>query len=377
LDLTPLFLRLRGEKGVVKHITTQHPFLYTLLSLYQDRSGSPTLYLLALCTHQKLMCSSRINRVSYLLSRKHLNAVTEGITMTSMRVVRSPQDFHHEMIQAGSLAMHMVTDGPEGAPLVLLLHGFPEFWYGWRFQIPALAEAGYRVVAPDQRGYNLTEKRGPFDALTLVSDAVNLIQALGYETAIVIGHDWGAYVAWLVAALQPDLVEKLIVSNVPHPAASRKAIRSFYLPQWIRSWYFGFFQAPRLPEWMLSRGDFRLLAASLRQGTHGAISETELDVYRESWSQPGALTAMINWYRAFRMEPVELSKMDSMIRIPARLIWGEPDFALDKRLAEWSRRWCTDLDINYVRNSSHFVQSDRPDDFNRHMLTFLKSIKGK
>ncbi len=297
--------------------------------------------------------------------------------METKRAVKLPQDFHHETIQAGELSMHMVSEGPESAPLIVLLHGFPEFWYSWRYQIPVLVEAGYRVVAPDMRGYNLTEKRGPYDPLTLVADVVNLVHALGYEKASIIGHDWGGVIAWLMGCLQPELIERLIICNVPHLHAGIKAIRSLYLPQVLKSWYIAFFQLPRLPEWALRQGNYRALARSLRAGTHGAITEEELNAYREVWSQPGELRATINWYRALVRHRGELSKINGMVRLPVRLIWGEPDFALDTRLAEWSRRWCTNLDICTIRNSSHFVQQDRPDDFNRHMLLFLKGSTGK
>jgi epoxide hydrolase 4 len=133
-----------------------------------------------------------------------------------MHEIIRPNNFHHDYIRAGNLSMHTILEGEANAPLIMLLHGFPEFWYGWRYQIKPLANAGYRVAAPDLRGYNLSEKDRPYNVFTLVQDIVNFIRALGRERAIIVGHDWGGMIGWMFAALRADMTEKLIVCNLPH-----------------------------------------------------------------------------------------------------------------------------------------------------------------
>ncbi len=152
-------------------------------------------------------------------------------------VVLWPEEFRTEKIQIGNLQVHAVVEGPEDGPPIVMLHGFPEFWYSWRYQIKALAAAGYRTVAVDQRGYNLTDKRGPYDVFTLAGDVVGLVRALGHERAVVMGNDWGGVLAWVLGARHPDIVERLIVLNAPHPSAGLMALRAMYLPQVLKSWY--------------------------------------------------------------------------------------------------------------------------------------------
>ncbi|MCE7946299.1 MAG: alpha/beta hydrolase [Chloroflexi bacterium CFX4] len=292
---------------------------------------------------------------------------------TIPRPLLLPADFQGEMITTERLRMHVVQEGEEGAPLVVLLHGFPELWYSWRWQIKALAAAGFRVAAPDLRGYNLTERRPPYDPFTLTKDVVNLIRALGYEQAHVVGHDWGGLIAWLVGALYPEVVNKLTILNVPHPSVVSEVLRRLFLKQIGRSWYAFFFQLPRLPERALARNNFRALAGGLRRGTPNGISKAELNVFREAWAQEGSLSAALNYYRQFFRHARALLRRDLTIRVPTRLIWGEPDFALTKETAEWSRRYVRDgLQIDYIPNSGHFVQQDQPERVNELLIAWLR-----
>jgi epoxide hydrolase 4 len=281
-----------------------------------------------------------------------------------------PEAFHHEFIQVGSLRMHAVVEGTPGQPLVVMLHGFPEFWYSWRYQIGPLSGAGYRVAAPDMRGYNLTDKTPPYDLFTVASDIVNLIHALGEQQAVVVGHDWGGMIAWAVAMTHPEVVARLIVCNLPHPLAVRRAQRHLYLPQLWKSRYIAFFQLPGMPERYCARNGYHILRQALRQGLP-EFSEAEAAIYREAWSQPGALSAMLGYYRALpRSFPLLLRRGHEVVA-PTTLIWGDPDFALDTRLAEWSREYVKGLKLSVISPSSHFVQLRHPEEVSRLMLEFL------
>src|SRR6267378_3279128 len=203
--------------------------------------------------------------------------------------------------QNGPVDLHAIAAGPEDGPVVVLLHGFPEFWYGWHRQIEPLTAAGFRVIIPDQRGYNLSSKPSGVAAYALtelVSDVIAIADQLGREKIFLVGHDWGAAVAWSTALLHPKRIAKLAVLNVPHPSVMRKFL-STRPRQFFRSWYMFFFQLPWLPEAVFSAFNYRIGASSLlRSSCPGTFSAEDLTQYRAAWSQPGALNAMINWYRA-------------------------------------------------------------------------------
>jgi pimeloyl-ACP methyl ester carboxylesterase len=264
--------------------------------------------------------------------------------------------------------------GPEDGPLAILLHGFPECWYSWRHQIPALVEAGYRVVVPDQRGYNLSDKPGDVQAYQidrLTADVVGLMRALGRSQATIVGHDWGGLVAWRLAMDQPAAVDKLVVLNAPHPVAFAKALRDDPA-QRRRSWYMFAFQLPWLPEALLSLAP-RLTARLLLRGTavrREAFSDDDLEIMASALAQPGAAQAMIHWYRAaFRFQP---AKKASTIETPTLLIWGEDDIALGKTLTYGLARWVPDLRLQYVPHCGHWVQNEAPCEVNREILSFIQ-----
>ncbi len=209
--------------------------------------------------------------------------------------------YEDTFIETNGIHLHVVTAGdPRGRP-VIFLHGFPEFWYGWRHQIPALAEAGYFVIVPDQRGYGLSDKPARVNAYLLqelVQDILGLLDHYGFEQANLVGHDWGAAVAWELAIDFPKRLERLGILNVPHPAVMweflHKSIR-----QMLKSWYIGFFQIPALPAGLLKLNHCASLVNMLKTSAKaGTFTQDELEEYRKAWCQPGALPAMINWYRA-------------------------------------------------------------------------------
>ena len=264
----------------------------------------------------------------------------------------------HGHAELSDTRLHYVEAG-EG-PLVLLLHGFPEFWFAWRAQIDALAAAGFRVVAPDLRGYNLSARpRGvaAYALPRLARDVRDLIEERGERRACVAGHDWGATVAWATAAWHPEVVRRLAILNVPHPHRLMAGLRTW--GQLQRSWYIFFFQLPWLPERLLAAGGHRSLRASVEGGAPaGAVSPPELESYLQAWQQPGALTAMLAYYRAAargfgaRLPPVTA---------PTLVIWGRRDHYLGAELAVPDRRDVPNLQrVEWLPDASHWVMRDAP-----------------
>ncbi len=258
--------------------------------------------------------------------------------------------------------------------LVVLLHGFPENWGTWRRTIAPLVEAGYRVIVPDQRGYNLSDKPDGvhnYRLDALASDVRELIRSYEREQAVVVGHDWGGVVAWRLAMDYPDMVEKLVVLNAPHPATYLREIRENPAQQ-QKSWYVGFFQIPWLPELLIGQSPMSSANLFFRKGAvnQEAYSSYDLHGLAVSMSQPGALTAMLNWYRAsFRdRSALHAKKIDA----PTLLIWAEDDVALGKSLTYGLDQWVTQLQIHYVANCGHWVQNEAPDEVNAQLLEFLK-----
>jgi len=268
--------------------------------------------------------------------------------------------------------IHAVAAGPPDGPLIVLLHGFPEFWYGWRHQILPLAEEGFRVVAPDQRGYNGSGKPDGVAAYhldELAADVAALVEACGRDSADVVGHDWGGLVAWWTAIKHPERVRRLAVLNAPHPIAARKYMKRHWA-QLLRSSYIGFFQIPRLPDRLLSRRGFvPLERAMVRSAPPEIFRPHDLKAYREAWSQPGALTAMLNWYRALRK--LRGRGIDLRVRQKTLIVWGDRDRFLEFGLAEASARFCDDARIVRIERASHWLQHERPRRVNAELLAFL------
>ena len=284
----------------------------------------------------------------------------------------------HRWIDVGGLRLHCVEAGT--GPLVVLLHGFPEFWYAWRYQIPALADAGYRVVAPDLRGYNTSDKPSrvrDYRPRVLVQDVADLIVALGAGSAAVAGHDWGGGLAWLLAMQHPKRVERLVLLNAPHPVRFLKGLRS---PRQLRrSWYILAFQLPWLPERLVAARDFQALRWIFRhQPTRpGAFTAQDIDRYVAAAAQPGALRAAINYYRAaFRANPLAQAHGLRRVDIPTLIIWGDQDRSLGRELAEPDRAWVPDVRVERIAEASHWVQADDPERVNQLMVDFLEPIRG-
>lgn len=276
----------------------------------------------------------------------------------------------HRDILTNGVRLHCVLAGPDDGELVVLLHGFPEYWRGMAGPLVALARAGYRVVALDQRGYGLSEKPTGIDAYRveeLAADVVGVIHALGRERANVVGHDWGAAVAWWVALAHAESVQRLVIINVPHPSVFARAIRTERRQQ-RKSWYIGAFQVPWLPE-RLAYGD-RMVGVLRRTSTPGAFSDDYLADLKREWARPGAATAMINWYRAaVRRRPDRLA--DKRVHVPTLIIWGRRDLALTVEMVEPSAALCDDVRVELLDDATHWVLHDEPEATQRLIVDFL------
>jgi pimeloyl-ACP methyl ester carboxylesterase len=279
----------------------------------------------------------------------------------------------HHLIKTNGVTLHVVTAGPADGQPVVLLHGFPEFWYGWKHQIPALAQAGYRVIVPDQRGYNQSDKPAGLENYTidkLTGDIVGLIEHFGYTDAFIVGHDWGAMVAWSLGLYHPQRVRRLVTMNVPHPVVFSRTLRGS-VGQMLKSWYVAFFQIPAVPEFMLSLGGYSVAANAIKSsGKPSTFSDAEMVKYKEAWAREGAVTGMLNWYRAYAQKPPARAA-SIRLAMPTLLIWGKNDVALSHEMAQPSIDLCDDGQLVLIDDATHWVQHDAPERVNGLLLDFL------
>ena len=279
--------------------------------------------------------------------------------------------WQHQSILTNGVQLHYVTQG-EG-PLMLMLHGFPEFWYAWNHQIPEFAK-DHTVVALDLRGYNESDKPKWVEAYQiapLIQDIVGVIQALGEGRCILMAHDWGGALAWSVANAYPHLVDKLIVLNMPHPARLAEALRT--PTQLLRSSYFFLFQLPMLPEWLLSKNDYEQLH-DIFTGVVTAnptFTSEELDRYREAAAKPGALTAMLNYYRNVFQPQGLFDQNWTTLSMPTLMIWGEQDTAFGKELTYGTGAYVRNLTVRYIPDGTHWLPQENPQLVHRYVREFL------
>ncbi|CAF2105771.1 unnamed protein product [Rotaria magnacalcarata] len=281
----------------------------------------------------------------------------------------------HEMIKLKSsgVSLHYVSKGVPNQPMILFIHGFPECWYTWRYQMKYFAK-DYRVVAIDQRGYGVSSKL-PFvfdyRVEALAGDVADVIEQLGYESCILVGHDSGGFVAWTTAMLYPHLVEKLIVMNSPHPVAFR---HDFSLSQVHRSWYMFFSQTPLVPETLFQADDFSVFKKAYhgkgsRLVNRNNVTDEDIDVYKYTFSQPGTTKAAVNYFRALFRYQSDFSRAE--VTAPVLLLWGCQDPTLCEELADASLKYCSDLRVQKISTSSRWINQDVPDAVNKYMEVFL------
>lgn len=279
----------------------------------------------------------------------------------------------HTYIETNGIKLHVVQQGPEEGQLVILLHGFPEFWYGWSNQMSYLAAKGFRVWAPDQRGYNLSDKPkkvSDYRMDQLSADVASLIKASGKEKVILVGHDWGGIVAWRVAREYPELLHKLIILNAPHELAMSKQLLQHPL-QILKSSYIAFFQLRGIPEKIFGMSNWKAVEKALVSSSRkGTFSEEELQNYRTAWSQPGAMRSMINWYRAL-VANYTSSDVPSRVTVPTFLIWGAKDQFLGSELASKSLEFCENGRGVLLGEATHWVHHEEPERVNQLILDFI------
>jgi pimeloyl-ACP methyl ester carboxylesterase len=284
-------------------------------------------------------------------------------------------DLEHDYIETNGIRLHVVQAGSKSGAPVILLHGFPEFWRSWIKQIPGLVQAGCRVIIPDQRGYNLSDKPEGVKAYrmeTLVQDIIGLIDALDYEKVNLVGHDWGGIVGWILANQHPERLHRLGILNAPHPEVMRRFLQRDF-EQLRRSWYAFFFQLPWLPEAGMRAGNWRGAVRALRgSGKIHTFTNEDIEKYKEAWSQPGAMTAMLNWYRAaVRYQPRTTN--DMRVKVPTLMMWGMKDFALSHRMARPSMDFCDDSQLVFFPDATHWVQLEAALEVNELLIEFVNA----
>ncbi|GAB3699680.1 epoxide hydrolase EphM [Spirosoma flavus] len=277
-------------------------------------------------------------------------------------------------LQTNGLALHVVEAGPADGPLLILLHGFPEFWWAWRHQITTFAEQGYRVVVPDLRGYNSSDAPqhvADYRLDTLVNDVLALADLYRADRFYLVGHDWGGIIAWAVGAAHSERLFRLVIMDAPHldswtwPVLIRST-------QMLRSSYVAFFQLPWLPETLLSAFGFAWLRATLeRSARPGTFRPDDLDQYVAAWSHAGSLRAMLNYYRALRKR--KKPDQPARIRCPTLILWGERDSFLEHHVARASLALCDNGNLLIVPRTTHWLHHEEPARVNAEIIRFFGS----
>jgi len=281
-------------------------------------------------------------------------------------------ELRERFIETNGIKIHLMEAGPQDGPIIMFLHGFPEFWYAWRKQIGYFADKGYLVVVPDQRGYNLSDKPegiASYKADELAKDAVGIIDFYGRDQIYLVGHDWGASVSWWIALKYPARIKRLVIMNIPHPKIMNANLLT-NPKQMQNSWYMFFFQLPNAPEKLGSANNFEwplgVLAETSKPGT---FKTEELEEYRKAYAQPGAFSAMVNWYRAMlqcRNEPPESFR----VIMPLLILWGVDDVNILQEQAEQSLEYCDEGHLVKF-DCTHWIQHEEPDRVNQMIEEFI------
>ena len=280
-------------------------------------------------------------------------------------------EIQFKKIRTNGIELNTAIVGPEEGEPVILLHGFPDLWFGWESQLRALAAKGYRVFAPDQRGYGLSDKPDGVENYTqdiLVDDIIGLADAVDLDSFYLAGHDFGAMVSWNLAIRYPERVKRLVIINVPHPDVMPKYMKE-HLSQLAKSWYAIYFQIPVIPEKTVQLDNYKDMINSMSSN----FSEDRLDRYRKNWARPKAMTSMINWYRAAMRNKPDNGKKNLRIDVPTLIIWGKGDVYLEHEMARLSLEYCSEGQLVYFENASHWPHQDQPVEVNNLLFKFLEN----
>lgn len=282
-------------------------------------------------------------------------------------------DIKSQQYKINNIDIHLIEAGPAAGRPIIFLHGFPDFWYGWKDQITYFADRGYRVIVPDQRGYHRSGKPKGLKAYRckhLMEDIVSLIEVLELKEVHLVGHDWGGIVSWLLGIYHPKQFKTITILNAPHPGVLRRRISP---KQILRSWYIYLFQLPWIPEWLFGRNNFKLLRKSmLKMALPGTFSTTDMERYTQAWK--GSLTTMINWYRAIRVsrEFRDNIKAPKPVFLPLLLLWGKQDLSLDFSLAKASMDFAPNGELHTFPDATHWLQHEKSAEVNRAILEFTQ-----
>lgn len=293
-----------------------------------------------------------------------------------------PGDFQHNYAQVNGIKMHYVTAGQEGSP-IMFVHGFPEFWYEWKDQLAELGQ-NYRTVAPDLRGYNLSEKPAEleqYNVSILVNDLRGLADHLGWNKFTMVAHDWGGILGWAFAQTYPERLERLVIVNAPHPGIFLRELRENPVQQQA-SQYMIRFRHPKAELALAANNYDAMINQIMGEGfKQGYFNEADRQAYLEAWSQPGALTGGLNFYRAARVGPptpespevsADVWPKDQTVRVPTLVIWGERDLALTTNNLTGLDEFVPDLQIKRVPDGSHWVIHEQPTLINGYIREFIE-----
>ena len=273
-----------------------------------------------------------------------------------------------------NVTLHVKEAGNTSSPAILFLHGFPSFWYSWQAQINFFAAKDYHVIVPDQRGYNESTKPvdiNDYRLTILVEDIVQLLFIMNVKQTCLAAHDWGGIVAWALLKKHPDLIVKAVIINAPYLPAYAK----FSFSQLIRSWYVFFFQLRRLPEWLLKRNNFSVLAdMMITSSLPNTFSQEDIFLYKQAWQKGNSLTAMINWYRAiakYRKDTKAIFGVRKPIEVPVLVLWGMKDNFLKKESGICPSKHCTYFAIKEYEDATHWLPMEKSEEVNEEILHFI------
>lgn len=270
--------------------------------------------------------------------------------------------FESRMIDVGEVSLHVVFAGPADGDPVIFLHGYPEFWYAWRGSMKVLADKGYRVIAPDQRGYNQSEKPTATSAYRidkLAGDVIGLANVLGYEKVNLVGHDFGGQVAWWTTIFSPERISKLAIINKEHPYA----YKGFTSQDDEVDWYSRLLQVPILPGYLARIGNWRLLASAMRETSlPNTFPDSEMDQYRSAWDNKGAIHSMAKWYRANDRfsKNYENELGDKLIDVPTLVVLAPNDAFTPTDLTARSILFLENGKVINLETGTHWVIHEHP-----------------